>query len=177
MPARRHFSDTERLPMTHPTSRRNFLRGRFSPAKGLQRPPWAIAERDFLEVCTRCGDCCRACPTQILVEREGGYPGVDFGAGECTFCGDCVTACRSSALVREAVQAPWSIIARFGENCLARQRVECRVCGEQCENGAIRFPPQAGGVAVPSLDPAQCSGCGACVAPCPTQAIVIVEPG
>ena len=159
--------------MTDPASRRNFLRGRFSTGKAALRPPWALAEDDFLRVCTRCGDCAQSCPSRIITEREAGYPVVDFGAGECTFCGDCAQACKTGALQRRAGQIAWSIRAKIGEHCLALQRVECRVCGEQCPANAIKFRPQAGGVAVPLLATAHCTGCGACVAPCPTQAIRI----
>lgn len=159
--------------MTDPTSRRNFLRGRFSVRKGPLRPPWALAEADFLAACTRCGDCVRACPTHVVVDRDAGYPTVDFGDGECTFCGDCVRVCKSGALRRAEGQAPWSAKASVGEHCLARQRVECRVCGEQCDAQAIRFSPQLGGPPTPSIDGALCTGCGACVAPCPTRAIAV----
>ena len=37
--------------------------------------------------------------------------------------------------------------------------------------GAIRFRPTLGGVSQPELDRAACTGCSACVAPCPTHAI------
>lgn len=159
--------------MTASTSRRNFLRGKFSTRKGSLRPPWALAEDDFLAACTRCGECVRACPTHIVVDRDAGYPAIDFGEGECTFCADCVTSCAPGALKRDPGQAPWTIVAAINDDCLARQRVECRVCGELCAAGAIRFPPQAGGIALPLLDPARCTGCGACVAPCPTRAIAL----
>lgn len=66
---------------------------------------------------------------------------------------------------------PWTIRASIGEHCLALQRVECRICGDQCTVGAIKFQPRVGGVAQPVVDNARCTGCGACVAPCPTRAI------
>ena len=159
--------------MTASTSRRNFLRGKFSPRKGPLRPPWALAEDDFLSACTRCGDCVRACPTHIISEHDAGYPTIDFGEGECTFCGDCVTACLPNALLQRPGQPPWAARAVINEDCLARQRVECRVCGDLCAAGAIRFPPLAGSIAIPEIDAECCTGCGACVAPCPTRAITV----
>jgi ferredoxin-type protein NapF len=159
--------------MTDPSSRRNFLRGRFSARKGPLRPPWALAESDFLHACTRCGDCVSACPTGVITGHDAGYPAIDFAAGECTFCGDCAAACTKGALKRTEGQAPWTAQAAIGEQCLAQRRIECRICGDQCEAGAIRFPLRAGGIAVPVLDSTRCTGCGACVAPCPASALSV----
>ena len=159
--------------MTNPDSRRNFLFGRFSKRKGPLRPPWALAEDDFLQACTRCGDCLKACPTRIIVEGDAGYPGIDFSEGECTFCAECLNACKSGAIRHNDGERPWTLRASIGEYCLAQQQVECRVCGEQCAAGAIRFPLQAGRTSVPVIDTSRCTGCGACVAPCPTRAITI----
>ncbi len=30
------------------------------------RPPWAIDESQFLTLCTRCGDCFKACPNGLI---------------------------------------------------------------------------------------------------------------
>lgn len=161
--------------MADPTSRRNFLRGRFSTPRAVLRPPWALAEQAFVAACTRCGDCRVACPTRIVGDSGSGYPAIDFTAGECTFCATCVSACTTGALQRVAGQAPWGARATIGERCLAWQRVECRICGDLCVAGAIRFCLQQGGSALPMLDTERCTGCGACVAPCPTQAIVVAD--
>jgi ferredoxin-type protein NapF len=110
------------------------------------------------------------------VRGDGGYPEVDFRHGECTFCGNCATTCRDGALRRADTAAPWSIKAEIGTNCLALNQVECRVCGEQCATGAIRFRLRAGRVATPVLDPRSCNGCGGCVAACPAVAITVAEP-
>ena len=155
-------------------SRRSFLRGRVAPVAPAQRPPWAQEEARFLELCTRCNACIEACQTHILVRAEGGYPAVDFAAGECTFCAECVSPCAPQALQREhADSAPWGLRAAIGDACLARQGVECRVCGESCPTSAIRFRPRLGGVALPALTLDACNGCGACFAPCPTRAITL----
>lgn len=130
-----------------------------------------------MQRCTRCGACAQACPTGIVVPGDGGFPVVDFRRGECTFCARCVDRCEPRALVRSAEHAtPWAVRASIGERCLATQGVECRVCGENCPQAAIRFRPRLGGVARPALDPEACNGCGACVAPCPAQAIRVAAP-
>ena len=161
--------------------RRSFLRGQLAAAgatelRELSRPPWAVAEAEFAQACTRCGDCVKACPQQVLVSGDGGYPQVNFEQRGCTFCGDCVRACATPALSRPMTQPPWSIKATIGTACLAHRRIECRVCGELCEAQAIRFRPLLGSVAQPVVDANTCTGCGACVAPCPVGAITVAMP-
>lgn len=153
-------------------SRRQFLRGQFA-SRMIQRPPWALPEDDFIKACTRCLDCVPVCPTQIIVVVRG-FPEVDFTLGQCTFCGNCATLCKDGALPRADKKAvPWSIKARIAATCLAQQDVECRACGDPCEADAIRFSPRAGGPPLPEVDAALCTGCGACVAPCPVTAITL----
>ena len=79
-----------------------------------------------------------------------------------------------AAQSRELAAAPWSFSIHIADGCLAHQRVECRVCGELCETKVIRFRPTLGGVSCPEVDHAACTGCGACLAPCPVGAITRV---
>ncbi|MGL4604368.1 MAG: ferredoxin-type protein NapF [Iodobacter sp.] len=153
-------------------SRRNLLFGRRPQTPAAPRPPWAVV--DFFARCTRCGDCATVCPTQIIKKGDGGFPVVDFTHNECTFCGDCVKSCVSGALVVSEAP-PWSIYAQITDSCLAARGVECRVCGEVCDEQAIRFQLAIGKVASPVVNSEQCSGCGACVAPCPSQSIRLLE--
>ncbi len=159
--------------------RRSFLRGRLAPLPNQPRPPrppWAVDESAFVARCTRCDACVQACPPAILHRGDGGFPEVRFTEQGCTECGACVHACQPAALQRLPGATPWAWKPHIGEACLARRRVECRVCGETCDHNAIRFRPTLGGVAQPQLDPDRCTGCGACVGPCPTQAIVLQDP-
>lgn len=159
-------------------SRRALLRGRVRP-EARPRPPWALAEADFVSTCTRCDACIDACPESILARGDGGFPIVDFNAGECTFCQDCVDACRPRALRLDTTDAPaaapWSIKAAVQDKCLALHGVHCQACRDACPTGAIRFPLRTG-VPRPVVDPAQCTGCGACVAPCPVEAVLVRQP-
>ena len=70
------------------------LRGGHSPI----RPPWALSDSDFTEICTGCGDCIPACPRKILVKGRAGYPVIDFALGGCDFCGACANACPEPSL-------------------------------------------------------------------------------
>ena len=72
-------------------SRRGLLRGRLTTPKPGVQLPWSVSWDEFITDCTRCGDCLTACPEQILVKGDGGFPTVDFLRGECTFCADTET--------------------------------------------------------------------------------------
>ena len=155
-------------------SRRGFLRGRPRP-KAEIRPPWALPETDFVDRCTRCGDCLSACPQKILVAGDGGFPDRRFQPA---------TNVLSAAIARpHASRWRWSAPKDcrrgrtrqlVGDACLPKRGVECRVCGDFCDVRAIRFAPRLGNSPLPAIDNALCTGCGACVGPCPTAAIRIL---
>ncbi|MBQ0961594.1 ferredoxin-type protein NapF [Ideonella sp. 4Y11] len=156
-------------------SRRLFLRGAQPAVVTPPRPPWALRpERAFTERCTRCGDCVRACPHALLSAGDGGYPQIAFTRQGCTLCGDCRRACPSGALDPQATDA-FTARVSVARHCLAERGVECRVCAEACDARALRFRPQPGGVWRLQVDLGACTGCGACVAPCPVGAITLRE--
>lgn len=68
-------------------------------------------------------------------------------------------------------------IAAIGDFCLALRGIVCRVCEEQCEARAIRVRLAVGGGTAPAVAAALCTGCGACVAPCPAHAIALRPAG
>jgi ferredoxin-type protein NapF len=149
-----------------------FLRGDISGRNTPIRPPWSHAENTFIDTCTGCGDCITQCPTKIISKGRGNYPVINFKAGECVFCGDCVDACKVDALVNIKGQQPWTVTAAINtENCLAFKGVECRGCYDPCEAESIKITPRLGGVSTPTLDSTLCTGCGACFAICPSNAI------
>jgi len=163
--------------------RRAFLRGqRLRGTTVPHRPPWAIDETLFTHACTRCGACVAACSTGLLAEGSGGFPEADFRKAHCTFCTDCAHACaenaRSSrlptALAFSPDLPPWTLQAMIGAGCLPSKGVSCRSCEDHCEAGAIRFAPRPGGPAQPDIERASCTGCGECVASCPTYAISMI---
>lgn len=157
--------------MKSSVSRRQFLTANFHRKSAL-RPPWACAETRFIDACDRCGSCISSCPQKVLIKASGGFPEIDFNLGACTFCGRCVEACETAALARDEVStSPWALTLTISGACLATNGIDCRVCGEQCEVSAIRFRPVLRSVPRPHVSVDQCTGCGACVGPCPSGAI------
>ncbi len=153
-------------------SRRGFLRGHVTMPADVLRPPWA--SRNFINLCTRCDDCINACGENILKRGDGGYPEIDFGLGGCELCEDCVTACRADALNRN-IASPWKLKAHVKQDCLSKNSVICRSCGESCPQQAIQFRIQLGGVASPQINQAACDGCGHCYSVCPQKSIYLKE--
>lgn len=150
-------------------SRRRFLRGNVQPHSNDIRLPWIISESVLLDGCTRCGDCISACPQKIVVKGDGGFPKLDFSNRECTFCGQCATACQQPLFDLGA--EPWQYIAAIGEQCLTFNGIVCQNCKDACQPRAIRFRFGKGGMSRPEVDGDACTGCGACIAPCPNDSI------
>lgn len=158
------------------TNRRQFLRGDLHGERVEILPPWAAGPEKYYELCSRCGDCISDCPQSILQPDRQRFPRVNFTQGECTFCGACADRCTTGAL-NSKNSTPWHYHASIEDSCLARSGVICSCCAEQCESQAVQMQRVAGGAAYPVIQTSQCSGCGACVSVCPTQAVVIKTRG
>lgn len=153
------------------TRRRFFLRAQPAP-RAAQRPPGALAEPAFVDACTRCGDCAKACPTRVIVPGDGGFPTLEFRRNGCELCGECQRSCRTGALSGSLAFPGWQAVLQPAA-CLASRGVECRLCGDACEPRALRFSPGPRGVGLPRVEAERCSACGHCVGVCPTQALSV----
>ncbi|CAH1668986.1 ferredoxin-type protein [Hyphomicrobiales bacterium] len=151
--------------------RRNFLTGRRPPLPDRVRPPWS-RPASLAAACSGCGACVPACPQRIIVFDAAGYPAVDFAAGECSFCGACADACPEPVFDR--LIPAFAHVAAVGAECFARRGIICQSCGDACPETAIRFRLRLGGPALPEIAEDLCTGCGACIASCPTQAVTAV---
>tara|TARA_Y100001960_G_scaffold100265_1_gene107691 strand:- start:996 stop:1475 length:480 start_codon:yes stop_codon:yes gene_type:complete len=136
------------------------------------RLPWIKNPENFETDCIRCGKCIESCETKIITIGDGGFPTVDFSIDECTFCYQCADVC-PEPIFKPKQGEPWQAKAQISDKCLAQQNVECRSCGDMCEPMAIQFQLRAGSVALPKIELDECSGCGACVAVCPTSAVLV----
>ncbi|HQF31468.1 MAG TPA: ferredoxin-type protein NapF [Hyphomicrobiales bacterium] len=159
--------------MTIETRRRSLFDG-FRGGSAPVRPPFALPDQEFVEVCERCGDCESVCRPNIVVRGRAGFPSIDFSRGACSFCGACADACRHGAFVDDRSGAPWQRVAAATTACLEAKGISCRLCESWCEPRAIRFRPTLTGSQM-VVSPEACTGCGACVAPCPAGAIAIED--
>ena len=154
-------------------SRAQFLRGDWKGTDPDIRPPWALTEPAFSDVCDGCGECVTACSQKIIFMSRGKLPKLDYSQAGCTFCGDCVTVCEVGALSHSHQQNkhPWQLKADISTSCLAIAGTSCVRCIEECEHDAIVSKPALGGRMNMQVDALACTGCGMCIAKCPVDAI------
>lgn len=155
---------------------RRALFARFRGGPPQLRPPWSRGEAEFTERCTQCSKCIAACPAKILSKGHAGYPIVVFGGAGCTFCGACAEACEAGCFDRADARPPWNMKASISSQCVEAKGIACRMCEAACEFSAIRFRPKLGGGSSPMISLTECTGCGACIAPCPVKAITVASP-
>ena len=157
-------------------TRRFFMGGlKGEPSVMPMRPPWALSEAEFASVCTGCGECQASCPQGVLRTDAHGFPIFSPTSNHCTFCGQCVENCAPKALSK-AVDPVWSVsVTISGSRCLSEQGTICRSCGELCDEGAISFHPLGLGRWSARVDAEACTGCGACLPVCPSDALGLMS--
>jgi polyferredoxin len=164
----------------------------------LVRPPGSLPEEDFLGRCIRCGQCMRVCPNNALHPTllESGLEGlwtpyliakIGYCEPTCTLCGQvCPTGAIGELTFREKVGDEDTPPNRIGTAFFDRGRclpwamaTPCIVCEEWCPTSPkaiflreeIVVDRQGNEVTVqrPHVDPALCTGCGACEYACPVH--------
>jgi ferredoxin-type protein NapG len=157
------------------------------------RPPYALAELEFLLSCTRCDACIEACPHTVIFPLQArlgtkvaATPALDLLNKGCHLCADwpCVNACEQGALAfpvqeqqedeeEKATEAnakpiPLPNLASVSintETCFPYSGPECGACNRCPVEGALVWDQQR-----PSINEEKCVGCGLCREYC------IVEP-
>jgi len=171
----------------------------------LIRPPGSLAEKDFLELCQRCGLCMKVCPTNVInpTLTEAGMAGFwtpnlimirGYCEYSCTLCGSvCPTGAIKEISVREKMQRPIRIGSAYVDRgrCLPWSgNVPCIVCEEVCPTSPkaiyLRETILTGSngkqvkVQLPHVDLKRCVGCGICEFKCPVKgkpAISVIAAG
>lgn len=158
------------------------------------RPPGS-ADTNFNALCSRCGNCMKACPYALIVP-DLGATGVDglftpvlkfrsqnsaqeeFCFQNCTLC---TQVCPSGAIrfmkTEEKQQTAIGLARVDKKTCIAWEKGEyCVVCQEFCPYQAI-IEEDHKKVKCPVVDEEKCRGCGACESQCPALPIAIVVEG
>ena len=143
------------------------------------RPPGALVEKQFLETCSRCGQCERVCPAQcIRIDYSGtrgnGAPYIDVDAMPCVLCDGlaCMHNCPSGALRPTPLSEIDMGTAVWNEHlCLRSTGGECTICIDHCPVGTTALELRDNRVHV---NEDGCTGCGVCQHDCPTHPKSIV---
>ena len=158
------------------------------------RPPGSVPEREFLRICTRCGECFQACPNDVLQPAgfQQGLEGLwtpvvaaDWSGCEAS-CNNCGQVCPTGAI--RAISLDEKRVARMGLAVVDRQtclpyagREECQLCVDECRAtgyDAVEFVRvgtradelgnalEGTGMLAPVVLEDKCVGCGLCQTRC-----------
>ncbi len=155
------------------------------------RPPGAGTEWQFGQLCLRCGNCVRSCPSQIVTtewDSQGWSswlaPEISFDSDYCREdCLACLQACPSGALAMpstEAATKPSIGLAHvLMDRCLLALGQECRtMCLNACPYEAITLHEWTweDDRRYPIVTAEKCPGCGACQVACTPMDAIAVRP-
>ncbi|MBW1808161.1 MAG: 4Fe-4S binding protein [Deltaproteobacteria bacterium] len=158
----------------------------------LVRAPGSLPEHEFLSRCLRCGECMRACLTNVIQPdwyRAGfeglwaPYMSLRHAACEqtCNVCGQvCPTEAIRPLSLKEKQYAKIGTAVVIRDRCLPwSQDHRCLICDEQCPYNAIVFHHDSSHhVGLPVVNASKCNGCGQCEDKCPIvgEAAIQVSP-
>jgi ferredoxin len=141
-----------------------------------------VDEQTIKWLCSRCGNCIRSCPHDIIRRDTGHYgiagiltPVLTFDKDYCREdCIRCTLVCPSGALTGVDPNNKPNIkigVAKVDMNlCLLAEDHECSACMRWCPYNAIRYVfSEAEYMLVPVINVDKCNGCGACEVACPTK--------
>jgi polyferredoxin len=166
----------------------------------LIRPPGSLPEKQFLELCQRCGLCMKVCPTNVInpTLAEGGMAGFwtphlimtqGYCEYTCTLCGSvCPTGAIRDIGVKEKINQPVKIGSAYVDRgrCLPWSgNAPCIVCQEVCptspkaiylKKDMVTAPVgKKLSVQLPYVDLKKCIGCGICENKCPVVGLPAIR--
>ena len=158
--------------------------------RSVLRPPGARAEWLFGQLCLRCGNCVRSCPSEIITTRWQAEswsnwlaPEIQFGSDYCREdCVACMDSCPSGALAAlggDDSKPAIGLAVVLMDSCLLAEGRECRtMCLEACPYEAITLHEWTweDDRHYPMVSADKCPGCGACQVACTPMNAIVVRP-
>ena len=149
------------------------------PPEHWLRPPGALAEQDFLNACSRCGECVRVCPAQCIkidysAGNGKGAPFINPDVMPCVLCTglSCMNSCPSGALQPVPLPEIDMGTAQWNEHlCVRSHGDDCTRCVDHCPVGTTALELVDNRIVVHED---HCTGCGVCQSNCPTDPKSIV---
>ena len=131
------------------------------------RPPGAVSEALFLERCTKCGDCVKACPPESIVLHQDGTPVILPDQVPCYLCDDvpCIAACATDALLAVAGTQDIRMGVAVVNHRLCTAGQGCHACVSKCPTDALAMDFNVQRLVV-TVE--RCVGCGMCEHICRT---------
>lgn len=170
------------------------------PDPRLIRPPGALPEKQFLELCQRCGLCMKVCPTNVInpTLAEAGMAGFwtprlimtqGYCEYTCTLCGSvCPTGAIEKISTKEKIERPIKIGSAYIDRgrCLPWSgNAPCIVCEEHCptspkaiyleEDVVFAADGKKMKAQLPFVDLKRCIGCGICENKCPVRGLPAIR--
>jgi ferredoxin len=155
------------------------------------RPPGAVPESDFLNLCIHCSKCMKVCPTNGLQPClfEAGINGLwtprlvpRIGGCEknCNMCGQvCPTSAIRKLPLEEKTYAKIGTAVIDKSTCIAwEQDKVCLICDEACPYNAIHSLNETIREITllrPFVDERICTGCGLCESRCPIEGRAAIQ--
>lgn len=159
----------------------NFLK-KLADIRNPLRPPGAVDEAVFNDLCIRCRKCEEVCPYDSIKMAELAY-GSRYGTPvifpreiPCYFCDDlpCIDVCPTQALeqVADRLKVKMGIAKIDTSLCFAYNGILCRSCYERCPiyGQAITLEREL----YPVVHEDLCVGCGICEKVCPVTPVAII---
>ena len=131
------------------------------------RPPGAVGEALFLERCTKCNDCVKACPHDSIVLHSDGTPVIFPDEVPCYLCDDtpCIGACATEALLPVAATEDVRMGVAVVNHRLCTAGQGCHACVSKCPTDALAMDFNDQRLVVTGE---RCVGCGVCEHICRT---------
>jgi MauM/NapG family ferredoxin protein len=138
-------------------------------ARSPLRPPGAVAERDFVRRCIKCGKCAQVCPDRTIRMASMqwgsryGTPMIFARDIPCYLCMKCPEVCPTGALdtrLSRPEDVDMGVAVIDEDTCLAFNGIICRSCYDHCpfhREGIIMRDEH-----YPVVNPDVCVGCGIC---------------